>query len=152
MQFQKLKLGTLWLFNSPIFHTPPQSPKRLINNTCPQNTCVLSKCTQHQVTQRSQETPCSLALLLMSNKEGTTTVYHPSSWPLHPALLSHTSQPLCQAPDAHGRWRSGRQVLASWHRKHLLSLPNANCHQSRQHPSAFICKVHKRRCVREGGS
>lgn len=98
VQFQKLKLGTLWLFNSPIFHTPTQSPKRLINNTCTQNTCVLSKCTQqHQVTQRSQETPCSLALLLMSNKEGTITMYHPSSCPLHPAYYPVPAS-LCARP------------------------------------------------------
>ncbi len=76
------------------------------------------------------------------NKEGTITMYQPLILPSPPCLLSRASQSLCQAPDAHGRWRSGRQVLASWHRKHLLSLPNANCHQSRKHPSAFICKVH----------
>lgn len=122
----------------------------IIKKSCPQSRNVLSKYTKHEVTHRIQP---AVSPSSSYQNEGKTTMYHPSFFPPSiPSLLPSASQPLCQAPDAHGRWQSGQQVSASWHHKHLLSLPNANCHQSGQHLFAFVCRVHKWRCLRSRGN
>ncbi|KAL7856843.1 hypothetical protein SRHO_G00157420 [Serrasalmus rhombeus] len=60
--------------------------------------------------QCTQDTPCSEARLLMSNRGEDYNVTYSSSPPLSiPSLLSRASQPACQVPDAHSRWQSGRQ-------------------------------------------